>query len=889
MKAPISFVCGNCVFGERLDDVWAAFAVSCSPYEWLSHAQKRSRMLSIAAALEALAADVEVVRVASGWQRAPYLRHLRHHHTAGPHPEAARHYAVEHERHTARLGLTRVSLFVMVSLRDPRQDLASSLARVFERRPREWLGALVGARSVRERVPSAATLERAALGAQRVYARLRDFLPVRPAHSTELHWLVRRSFCRGLEVPSLEEGEASRQERASEGSKGPARRRGGAPGRGPRERGGDACVTALGARLERLIDARVQERTRCLRIESELGESWQAHLVLGALPDRAVFPGARSELMFAPVESLPFPVDLSLSARYIPNELALRMARRRVQDADQIASAESDGEQGVSDVAYQRTLLARELLAHLQSASHPPLLRATLAVAVGAGSEEQLAERVEACRRAYGEVSLYRPLGEQLRLFAAHLPGQRSRVSGYEDILTVEQVAAMMPTATHAVGSRGGFYLGHTLSGSRKPVRFNLREGSESDRNTTILSVGALGSGKTTLAQKLQYEAFLTGARVIDCDPKGDHRFHLLDAVAPHVETIALRPEARLRGMLDPLRIAPAHLRREAAVSFLCDLLPSRSEPLWETAVLSAVERVMRRCKAPCCSEVVRALLAGENTGRQVGMALEVYAGSGITQLGFGDPAHTVALLGERQVTYIPIRDLPAPDPRARRSEYTHAERVGQQIVRLIAMLAMQLISMEPGRLKLFAFDEGWRLLGDPVGRSLLLSLQRMGRSELAVPLVSTQLVSDALIDGRESLENLVGATFVFGMRSPAEASRALALLGIDPDAQEGNGEDRRSAQRLLLELCAGRCLMRDHAGRVEAVQVELVSRCLSRAFSTTPPAHPPAPPASSSGLPAHPPAPPTSLSGLFARPSAPPARRSGLPAHPSAPPGART
>ena len=94
----------------------------------------------------------------------------------------------------------------------------------------------------------------------------------------------------------------------------------------------------------------------------------------------------------------------------------------------------------------------------------------------------------------------------------------------------------MMPTATHRTGARRGFYLGYTLSGSQRPVLFNLGEGSEDDRNATVLSVGALGSGKTTLAQKLQYEAFLQGARVIDCDPKGDHRFHLLEDVAPHVE-----------------------------------------------------------------------------------------------------------------------------------------------------------------------------------------------------------------------------------------------------------------------------------------------------------------------------------------------------------------
>ena len=38
-----------------------------------------------------------------------------------------------------------------------------------------------------------------------------------------------------------------------------------------------------------------------------------------------------------------------------------------------------------------------------------------------------------------------------------------------------------------------------------------------------------------------------------------------------------------------------------------------------------------------------------------------------------------------------------------------------------------------------------------------------------------------------------------------------------------------------LLELDAGRCLFRDHSGRVEAIQVEVVVPSLLRAFSTTP------------------------------------------------------
>jgi len=808
VRQPISFVYGNCVFGPSLDDGWAAFEVTATSYEWLSREEKRTRFLSLLGALEAVEADVQILRVHRRWEVEEYARELTAELGGAPHTAARRRYLEEHRRRLADGGAAVPAVFVLVSLRDPERDVASYLSRALERDPREWLRGLGRALSLRDRrVLRAPELERARVRADQAHARLADFLPVRPARGVQLQWLVRRAFCRGLGEPHVE---GLHEPRAL-----------------VFERNGEAVLAPLEGDVVRWMDSHVEHRGRLLRVESELGVSWQAQLVVGALPEQAEFPGGRVELMFAPVESLPFAVDLSLTARFLPNELALRIARRRIQDADQILRAESDGEQGVSDQGYQRTQEARDLLAHLQSSSRPPLLRATLAVAVAAQEEGELEQRVERCRRAYGEIRLHRPLGDQLELFCQHLPGQRTRVAGYEDTLTTEQVAAMMPTATHAVGSRRGFYLGHTLSGSCRPVRLNLREGSDSDRNTTILSVGALGSGKTTLDQKLKYEGFLLGARVIDCDPKGDHRFHLLEEVAPHVECIALRPDPALRGVLDPLRVAPEHLRADVAVSFLRDLLPGRAEPAWETAVVGAVDRVLRHAREPTCLEVVGALRDGDETDAQVAKTLEVYARSGLTQLGFADPAVRLPPVGERQVTYLPIRDLPGPEPGTRRSEYSQAERVGEQLVRLIAMFALHLLGAERERLKLFSFDEGWRLLKDPVGRTLLASLQRMGRSELAVPIISTQLVSDALVGERESLENLLGATFAFGMRSDAEAARALALLGLDP-------EDRRM-RRCLLELDAGRCLFRDHRGRVEAIQVDVVVPSLLRAFSTTP------------------------------------------------------
>jgi AAA-like domain len=594
MRAPIAFVYGNCVFGEDLSDAWAAFAVPLESYEWLAIEEKRARFVALVGALESAEADVQILRVSDHCKHGRYFADE----TEQPAPNGTRR-TEEHRRYlSSQLAelesreATTSALYLLVSLREPELDVASYVSRAAAQRPSEWLAAVRRNLSGQGRKTiSAGELERTRVRADRAHARLADFLPLRPARGVELQWLVRRVFCRGLgepEVDGLHEPSALIF-----------------------ERNGEAVLAPLEGDVLRWLDSEIEQRSRSLLVESELGISWQALLTLGAVPEVAGFPGHRAELMFAPPETLPFAVDISVTARFLPNELALRLARRKIQDADQILRAEAGGEQGASDLGYERTQEARDLLAHLQASRRPPLLRATIGIAVGAPSERELESRIELARRAYGEVRLHRPLGDQLQLFVQHLPGQRARVPGYDDTFTAEQLAAMMPTATHLAGSHRGYHLGHTLSGSRRPVLFNLREGSDQDTNTTILSVGALGSGKTTLAQKLQYEGFLQGARVIDCDPKGDHRFHLLEDVAPHVEALALRPDPGLRGVLDPLRVAPAHMRQEATVSFLRDLLPGRAEPLWETAIVSAVDRVLTRASCPSCLEVVRALAAG--------------------------------------------------------------------------------------------------------------------------------------------------------------------------------------------------------------------------------------------------------------------------------------
>jgi hypothetical protein len=381
----------------------------------------------------------------------------------------------------------------------------------------------------------------------------------------------------------------------------------------------------------------------------------------------------------------------------------------------------------------------------------------------------------------------------------------------------------MMPIATHAAGSDRGTYLGHTLTGSRQPVLFDLREASRTSRPPAILLCGTLGSGKTQTLQRLEYEDFLQGGRVVDIDPKGDHRIEDLPAVRDELEQIELRGDEQNRGRLDPLRIAPPGTE-EDFTSFLIDVLPHPVPPTWRTEIRRAVKQVVVAAAAgePAnCVRVVKTLLAGDETAKEVGRALEVYADSGLAQLGFADDDTGADAAGHKRFISLRIRNLARPAPGTPKEDLSEEERIGRAILRLVAAYAMHLMGTDRSVHKTLGFEEAFFLLEDAAGRRLLDNLCRWGRSENATVVLVAHFIRDA-----EELDNLIGYRLMFGMESDAEARAALALLRLDSD-------DERLRRRLL-SYRKGRCMMRDLHGRVSALHVYMPDELLS-VLDTTP------------------------------------------------------
>jgi hypothetical protein len=801
MRAPHHFLTGNLIL-RTPTDAWAIYELEGQSYPGLPDARK----IEVGERLEALAyvleTDFQILRISRAFDAAAYERAAlstldpRH----GRAEAFARHVA-EHRELLAGRGACRTEVYLAVRLErrasGPLAGLLDDLAAGW-RLLADRLGLEDGAGI------SHADLDAMRLAEEAVHERVIGYLDARRIGPRRVAGLIRRAYTRGLGEPDTDEHFAPQALAFL-------------------DPGGEERFRPYGHDLLRLHESRVTVGLRSLAVDSERGRAHQAHLVLGAMPEEAAVPGPSAELMFAPLE-LDFPVDATLSVSHLPNREARRLLTRRKVDADQIAREEEAGDHGPSVEGAERPALARELEAVLGGGDRPPLLRTALVLSLAASEERLLGERVERLRESYGRVQLHRPAGEQHRLFLATLPAADFPLPEYREHLLPDQVGAMVPHAVSQVGSRAGPYIGHTLTGSRSPVCFDLAEASQTSRPPTCLLAGSLGSGKTILLQLLLWQAFLQGSGpIVDIDPKGDHRLDALPGVAEVIETIELSGSDRHRGLLDPLRVGSEETREDLAYSFLTSILPGPVPPTWQTRLRTAISEAVA-AGARNCGEVVRRLSsAGDPDAVEAARAIEIHGRGGLAKLGLGTGEGPLPDPASAEVVSLRIAGLTLPLAGTARADLLEEERIGLAVLRLLAAYALRLCASDPSRHSVLAMDEAWALLADSQGRALLERISRLGRSQNLSPILATQMLGDA-----SELEPLVGAFFAFGVETAEEARRALSLLRLDP------GDE--TARRRLIGHRAGRCHLRDFSGQVAGVQIEPPAWMLER-LDTTPPA----------------------------------------------------
>lgn len=800
MRQPHYFFWGNLIL-RTPREAWAIYRLEGQGYPGLSEARK----IEVGERLEALAytieADFQILRIARSFDAAAYENRALATLDAknGHHDLFARHLA-EHREAFERRGSLRREVYLAVRLE--RGAGGGALGGLLDGGAAAW-GLCAERLGIEDPVAISAS-RRAALESaeEAVFERVLSYLGARRVGPGTVARLIRRAYTRGLGEPDVDDDFRPQALTFL-------------------DRDGGWRFRPYSYDILRLHESMVEVGLRSLRVSSERGEGHQAHLVLGALPDEAAVPGPSAELMFAPLE-LEFPVDAAVSVEYIANGEARRQVAKRKVDADQIAREEASGDHGPSVDGAERPHLARELEGILGAGDRPPLLKTSLLLSVGARTVEELDERVERLRDSFGRVQLHRPAGEQHRLFLASLPATNFPLPEYKEHLLPDQLGAMVPHAVSQAGSEIGPYIGHTLTGSRAPVLFDLGEACQRNRPPTCLLVGSLGSGKTICLELAVWQAFLQGSGpIVDIDPKGDHRLERLPGVEGRIETIELSGDPRYRGLLDPMRIAAEETREDLTYNFLISILPAPVKPEWQTQLRLAISEAVSR-KAGSCAEVLALLAESESQdANQVGRAIQVHGESGLARLGLADQESALAQVGGAPIVSLRIRNLTLPLAGTARADLLEEERVSLAVLRLLAAYALRLCASDTTRHSVLAMDEAWALTADNQGRALLERISRLGRSQNITPILATQMLGDAA-----ELEPLVGSLFAFGVETEAEARRALTLLRLD--------EDDENAMQQLLGYREGRCFLRDFEGQVAPLQIE-PPRWLLEELDTTP------------------------------------------------------
>jgi hypothetical protein len=797
VRQPHYFFWSNLVL-RTPTDAWAVYQLDGQSYPGLAEARK----IEVGERLEALAytleADFQILRVARDFDADAYARRalatLHPHHG---HRERFEAHLAEHRAAFEQRGALRPETYLAVRLgaQPPPGGLSEWAASAWQ-----VLASRLGIED--PRAVSASRLALIRQSEEAVFERVLGYLDASRVGPERLAALIRRAYTRGLGEPEVDESFAPQALSFLD----PA---------------GERSFRPYGHDLLRLHESRVSVGRRSLTLDSERGRAHQAQLVLGAMPEEAVVPSPAAELMFTPLE-LDFPVDATLSVEFLANPEARRLLAKRRLDAEQIAREEESAETGPSLEAAERPHLARELEGVLGGGDRPPLLRSALLLSVAAPEEALLEERVERLRESYGRLQLHRPGGEQHRLFLASLPAVRFPLPEYKEYLLPDQVGAMVPHAISHAGSQIGPYIGHTLSGSRAPVLFDLAEACQRNRPPTCLLAGSLGTGKTICLEQLVWQAFLQGSGpIVDIDPKGDHALHRLPGVAETIETIELSAAERYRGLLDPMRIGTEETREDLTYSFLASILPPPVKPEWQTQLRLAISEAAS-AEAGSCAEVLARLADSANAeANEVGRAIEVHGQAGLARLGLGGPDAELPAVGGAQVISLRIRNLVLPLPGTARAELLEEERTSLAILRLLAAYALRLCAADTTRHSVLAMDEAWALTSDTQGQALLERISRLGRSQNLTPILATQMLGDA-----EALEPLIGALFAFGVETDAEARKALALLRLDSDDE--------AAIQQLLGYRQGRCYLRDFDGQVAPIQIEPPAWLL-RELNTTP------------------------------------------------------
>lgn len=556
-------------------------------------------------------------------------------------------------------------------------------------------------------------------------------------------------------------------------------------------------------------------------------------LTLSRLGDMT-FPEETQSGWMQRTDRLNFPVEWSAFIDVIPEEKTKSWLRGRLDlIEDQVKHYREDHAIKPPKSLLRQDAMAMQIQEQIDS-DHGGLAVRTIGwyrVAVSGANEEELNQRVQALRKAYGTRAEFAQTRNQYHHAREFIPGEPLATPAYQRRMSTAMLAAAVPHGTAEIGDRTGIHMGYTAGTAIRSVAWHTHWDMERrDVSGLMMILGGLGSGKTFALGGITYGAVMNGVRANVLDPS-DRLGRLCDpAYVPELEGKAryVNLMKGRNGELNPYRVVAdprkEHFMKDGEfqeeeylreVSFaegtrgslMNDVLRSFLSKNNQTSdeVETVLSRAMSEVQPVRTASPTRILIALEEIAdakihtdlqqehrikaRDLVNEYSRLAKTSIGKLIFPDP--DAAPLADDDdddmlLTVYTLNGMSIPSAEVIASgNIPESARMAMAVMTLAAWLVQSRIYMgDINERKLLAIDEGKVLNQIDSGRNLLTKSATDSRKFNLRALYAAQNATHFDLDGdsEDSLGNLVGAALVGDTQEATAQKAALKILGAPTD-----------------------------------------------------------------------------------------------------------
>ncbi len=606
-------------------------------------------------------------------------------------------------------------------------------------------------------------------------------------------------------------------------------------------------VTLLENNIENVDETNIEfEQVNVLKLSNETESSFVAFLPVNRIPENVSYLHLQEEIqtMNFPVESIyktKFSVGKGITSLFGKSQRA-RQKMKNIRD-------EAEETENVQKGSVERSLfLIEDLQAKFDE--EEPLVSYLQTLVLTGSSLEELKERYELLYSHLNQigVEVVRANADQVYLFYKTRIGEllTGTDKNFVQSMSLQAFAEHLFFMRRKVGSEIGFEIGRVdnqidswhgqfqeaIFASNNPVYLNLYQANKlgvkgkNTNNPHVGITGATGSGKSFLTKLLfTYQSFLLG-KLLYVDPKSEMRQQYMKVLAKlkregrfeelqrYIESIefvtldAKNPDNY--GVLDPIVFLKGQEATDLADSMIDGLLGKDNNTVVQEGYLASIERVLARREA---GERVGMLQVFEDMQESLsddvvnaGKLLVRLVKNSILSLCFSNGENESINL-ENKITILEIAGLDLPKQDNAQIAISKSQQKSLIVMYALGYFCKRFGEQDRSEETIIFFDEAWFFNSTAVGRSILMSLKRIGRSFNNFMVYITQSVKDL-----ETEDDSTGFGTVFAFLEPSEVDDILRYLHL-PVIE--------STRKWLMNMTMGQCIYLDTSGRRERITVE--------------------------------------------------------------------